>query len=136
MAYEFVEHTADIALRARGASERELFIELARGMSEYLFGGETEAGSSSCITEETVELHATDGVGLIVDWLSHILLLTSVHHGRVVVREITHISSTAVYAKLAVVQGEQLEDIKAVTYHGLKVVHTPDGVEACVTFDI
>ena len=136
MAYEFVEHTADIALRACSPSERDLFIELVRGMNEYLFGEEAGEEPGVILAEESVEVHALDEVALIVAWLSKILLFTELHHGRVVIKEISHISPTAVSAKLEVVRGEQIEDIKAVTYHGLEVLHTPGGVEACVTFDV
>ena len=113
MGYEFVEHTADIAIRGWGRSERELFAELARGMSDYLFGEAEAGGQSEIVAAETVEVSAPDEVALLVAWLSKILLLSSLHHGRVVVREITHISNTAVRAKLEVASAQQIEDVVA-----------------------
>lgn len=134
--YEFIEHTADIRIRAVGADERQLFVELAAGMNEFLFGESTPDDLGSLITSETVEITSPDVVSLVVDWLSKLLLLSSIHHGKAVPIEITHISATSLRASIAVYRAEQVDDIKAVTYHGLEVKDTPNGIEACVTFDI
>jgi SHS2 domain-containing protein len=137
VSYEFIEHTADIRLRAVATDQKALFLELVSGMNEFLFGeGDYSAQSGKMIVDEVIELHAPDEVALLVDWLSQILLLTAINHGRVIPLEITHISKTALCATVRVYAATQVEDIKAVTYHGLSIGETPQGLEACVTFDI
>jgi len=135
VSYEFIEHTADIRLRAEGDDLKTLLLELAAGMNEFLFG-ETSSSSTEILASETVEIVSPDVVSLVVDWLSRLLLLSSIHHGKAVPLEITHISERELRASIAVYKAEQIEDIKAVTYHGLEVTKTPHGIEACVTFDI
>lgn len=134
MTYQFVEHTADIRLWAEAADQKNLFLELAGGMNDFLFGEGSASGS--LMTEEVVDLSSPDEVALLVDWLSKILLLTGIHHGKVIPVEISHISKTDLHATVRVFVAQQIEDIKAVTYHGLAIEATPAGVEACVTFDI
>ena len=68
--WEEVEHTADVALRVRGATLAELFANAARGMLALALGGDpVPAGQDR--TE--ILLSAPDPETLLVDWLTELV---------------------------------------------------------------
>ena len=134
MPYEFLEHTADIRLLARGRNFEELFANSGLGMMEFLFGS-TSPGSAA-LSSCSIEISSSGIEPLLVDWLSALLLkslLQKCAFARFEFKELrdTHLTAM-VYAYPAVAQNE----IKAVTYHDLKISKTRGFWEAVVTFDI
>lgn len=132
--YEFLEHTADIRLRAHGCSLEELFINSAQGMMEYIFG--TEARCLDTDSEECISLSAAEPDVLLVDWLSAVLLKISLEKRifpRIVFDEF---SKQHLRARLYGAAAIAREEIKAVTYYDLSIKQTAKRWETVITFDI
>ena len=69
MAIEYLEHAADLGLRATGATLEETFCEAARG----LFGLMLDLGAVQPRAEYTVHLEAASNADLLVEWLADLL---------------------------------------------------------------
>ena len=132
--YEFLEHTADIRLCARGKDLKELFTSAALGMMEYLFG--SEATNCTPDTEASIELSAHDPESLLIDWLSKLVLKSSIEKQVYVKFVIEDLSETRLMAKVYGTSAVAKEEIKAVTHYDLRIKRSGTFIEATVTFDI
>jgi len=132
--FEEVEHTADWALRVRGADLRELLAHAARGMSSLLV---SDLETVPADVQRQVELDALDAETLLVEWLGELAYWAESE--LLVFREydLAEVSPTHLRATLrgGRVPGLQ-KHIKAVTYHNLKIVTTEDGLETVIVFDV
>jgi SHS2 domain-containing protein len=146
--FEFVGHTADIAVRLFGRSLASLFEAAAAGFTEAL----TDGSSVQRAEERQLELAAPDLEQLLVDWLEELLFLFETDEFLVREADVTITDSTTRGTKstnndcviLGTLHGETRDPsrhplkllIKAVTYHGLHITPVQDGYEATVIFDI
>ena len=135
--YETFEHTADLGLRIRAEDLNNLFAEAGRA----LFSVIVENPEDIRIVEEIPYTIKVDDVEeLLHDWLSELLFTFHVHR-RLLAKFEVNIQSTCL---TAIAQGEKIDlrrheinlEIKAVTWHGLKVEQTPDGWMAEVIVDV
>jgi SHS2 domain-containing protein len=134
---EYPDHTADECILVTGASQVEVFERTAWGMVTLLYDPETVRLAET----ERVTVEADDRDALLVRWLSEINRSHQVRHrvyGRFTVK---CMSDTALEGEIA---GEAIDkrrhavfgEIKAVTFHGLKIEER-DGVwVAQVLFDV
>ena len=135
--YEFIEHTADLGLKAYGASLEKLFAHAAEAFFEALVS--TESVKERIERSIQVEADALDN--LMVSWLNELLYL---HDTERLVFKSCQIKRIKDYQLKANAQGEILNParheiktgIKAVTYHQLYVKERGGGWEARVIFDI
>ena len=92
-------------------------------------------------TERRVRIQSGSGEDLLVDWLSEVLALSEVHgelYGTVTVQEMGE------YFVEAVLSGERLDpsrhdlrfEVKAATYHGLRLERCGEDLVARVIFDL
>lgn len=132
--FEFLEHTADIQIRARGSSLEQLFSAAAQGMTEYLFG--PEALKLAPDKNEKLEATGQDPEALLVEWLSKLLLMSSLNRRAYVQYEFAELSRNLACAYVASAEAKALEEIKAVTYHNLNIEKVNGLFEAIITFDI
>jgi SHS2 domain-containing protein len=132
--FEEIEHTADWALRVRGADLRELLSHAARGMSSLLV---PDLAVLPIDVVRQVELDALDAESLLVEWLGELAYWAESE--LLVFREydLAEVSPTHLRARLrgGRVPGLQ-KHIKAVTYHNLKIVATEGGLETTIVFDV
>jgi len=131
--YEEVEHTADAAIRAYGRDLPELFANAAYGMFDLL----ADMQKLHPTIEREVSLEASDLEALLVDWLGELLYLREVHGEVYKEFEITTLSPTKLRA---VAKGGKRfaprMNIKAVTYHDLKIEKTEEGYVTTIVFDV
>jgi protein archease len=142
--FEILPHTADVGLRARGASLADLFETAARAM----FSIEYDLSAVEAREERPVEAQADDVEGLLETWLSELLWLhdaTGFVPGTVSVREIGLVAEGEPVVRVAGAAGGRLlgdwfeqrgPQIKAVTLHGLEVRQAGDHWEATVYLDV
>ena len=134
---EFFEHTADLGLRARAADLNGLFAEAGRA----LFSAIVE-DLSTVVASQRVELRLTGGDKeyLLFDWLRTLLYHFDADHllfSRFTVRVGDEgLEGVAWGEPMDRSRHEMNHEVKAVTYHGLKVEQTPDGWLAEVIVDI
>lgn len=135
--YEFIDHTADIGIKAYGDTIAETFEEAANAMFDII----TDSSPIAVNGEYDILLSAESIEQLLVDWLSELLFLHDAY--RLVFRFFQvhiDIKKLTLHARIG---GEifdkkkhhQGNEIKAVTYHLLKVeINKPCYVQ--VLFDI
>ncbi len=132
--YEEIPHTADWALLVWGRTPAELFANAATGMYE-LMGGEAEEGAAP--QPRLIALEAQDVESLLVAWLNELLYLTG-EEGllfsdfKVNIENELRLEAEVTGLPLASLKKE----IKAATYHNLKVTRSGTGVETTIVFDV
>lgn len=132
---EELGHTSEIGLRAHAPTQSDLFRCLACAMIG-LTGAEAEPEEAPQFYE--VDLAAGDLESLVVDWLNEILYLHEVSSLVVDAVEVERITPQAIAATVLGRRARQAPDlqIKAVTYHQLRIGRDGEGWKAEVFFDI
>jgi SHS2 domain-containing protein len=135
--YEIIEHTADIGLRAGGEDLKQLFINAACGMFDIL------ADLKNVRTKDSlkIKLKAPDIEELFLSWLSELLYQ---HNSKGIIFKEFLIDELTEKSISARARGEKIKtnrhrlkaEIKAVTYHELKVRKIKDNWQAEVIFDV
>jgi SHS2 domain-containing protein len=135
--YELFDHTADLGLRVTAPDLNTLFAEAA----ECLFSAIVEDVASIQPKESfTLEILGDDREFLLFDWLKE--LLTRFDSDQLLFREFQ--VNVRPDGLSATIRGEPLDrdrhplshEVKAITYHELKVTPTPYGWLAEVIVDI
>ncbi len=135
--YETFEHTADLGLRVRADDLNDLFAGAGRGLTSVLVL-HPEAVTAGEI--ETFSLPGTDRADLLHDWLAEVLYAFETRQ-RVFSRFEVRLDSAGLEATA---WGEALDfrrhgvnhEVKAITYHGLKVERLGAGWLAEVIVDL
>ena len=137
MDYEILNHTADICVRVYGKSFDDLLRNAARTMMELV----TDREKVNPSQEIEVKAHGETEEELLIHWLEEILFIHQVK--KMVFRDFeAHlVSKTEIQGKAF---GESIDaekheiglDIKAVTYHYLKIEYVADKLKVDVVFDI
>ena len=137
--WEFIEHTADIAIKAYGNSIEETFATAAGAMFDIM----TDSSKIEPIDKIEFEIESVDIEGLLVGFLSHLIVLHETEN-----RVLTNFQVTfAGRSKLKVTAaGEKFDEgkhahghhIKGVSYHMMEILDgagkTPSSVQ--VLFDV
>lgn len=135
--FELIEHTADVGIRAFGATEEEAFEHAALGMFSLI----TDPASVRPLTEFPVEAGAEDHETLLVEWLNELLYLFESNGVLFSKFEVTELGPTGIRGKawgepIDLSRHELKSDIKAVTYHMLKVKQENGRWQTAAIFDI
>jgi SHS2 domain-containing protein len=133
--YQFIDHTADVAVRARAETLAALLGQFARAFRDIVY--EEGAGERD---SETFEIAAPTPEDAIVEFLGE-LIFRAFAEGRVVadVAAIEPLASDEIRFRCRLAFetiDEPATEIKAATYHGLEVKTIEGGVEATVVFDV
>ena len=135
--FEEVEHTADIAIRVRGRSLAEMFANAAYGMACQMAGHPASAGAEGEMIERTIDLTAYDAETLLVSWLGELLYLGEREGCVFIGFDMVKVTASRLQA---IVRGgpatTHQRHIKAVTFNDLDIVHTDDGYETTIVFDV
>ena len=127
--FELLEHTADVGIRARGATLEEAFEQATLGLAEVL-GALAPGGSGGPGEPVAVEVSAPDPGGLLVDWLNEVLWLREVRQAWLAGVQVDRVGDgTAVGSVRFSSEGPAPDGtfVKAVTYHRLRVEPDPSG---------
>lgn len=135
--YELFEHTADLGLRAAAPDLGTLFADMAK----CLFAAVVE--DPDAVRPETavaIEVSGTDREYLLFDWLKELLYRFETEHMLFARFEVNvrddGLSATAWGEPADPDRHVLSHEVKAITYHELKVQPTPDGWLAEVIVDI
>jgi len=135
--YEPIDHTADMGIRVYGSSKKALFKNAAEGMFSLI------ADKKNIAARKTIEfnLKAPDLKELFVSWLRELLYQYSGKgyvFRKITVTELTDtgIKASASGEKINLKKHVFRNDLKAVTYHALKVEKVKNGWKAEVIFDV
>lgn len=136
--WEFFEHTADIGVHVTGATLNELFVNAARAMYDAL--GKLE--KSTIRDQKALAIEAASPEDLLHDWLAELLYEVETEHflyDEFEIHELSpqRLSATVSGAEIDFARSQTNEEIKAVTYHQLRVEQLADGTwRATVIFDV
>jgi len=143
--FEILPHTADIKIKVYGKTLEELFCNAVIGMFQAIVpkipGCITKHGRVVCDNfpeRRTIHIETVDIEALLVDFLSEALYLSDVNDEAYLWVEISDLSHTKIDATLygKKVDGFEVVEIKAVTYHEMEVKNV-DGVwQTNIVFDI
>jgi SHS2 domain-containing protein len=135
--FEVFEHTADLGLRIRAADRTGLFVEAARALFSTLVAN---LDGVRCVEQRTFELLGDADDYLLFDWLNELLYTYDTE--RLLLAEFdVQLDGERLRA---VCRGERADrsrhdlehEIKAITYHGLRVEQDQTGWLAEVIVDI
>ncbi len=135
--FRLLEHTADMGIEAEGDSLAALFRQTALGLRQII----TACTDIQSRQEIPVEVQALDREELLVNWLTELLFLLETRQLLAVEFVIDSISDCRLRAR---VQGEVFDagrhflerEIKAVTYHQIRVEQVAGGWRAQVFVDL
>ena len=135
--YELFEHTADLGLRVRAPDLNALFAEAAVGLFSAVV---EDVGSVRPEQPVRVEVTGSDREYLLFDWLKELLMRSETDRVlfsrfAVDVRD-DGLTGTAWGEPFDPARHVLSHEVKAITYHALKVELTPDGWLAEVIVDI
>ena len=137
--FELLEHTADVGIRARGATLEEAFEQATLGLAEVqgaLAPGPEEGApdpeepARESRAAVAVEVSAAGPGGLVVDWLNEVLWLTETRRAGVAGVRVERVGDGTASGSVVLSSGGPAPDgtfVKAVTYHRLRVEPNPGG---------
>jgi SHS2 domain-containing protein len=136
--YEFFDHTADIGVRVFGGTLEELFTNAASALYDAL--GQLQ--KSEIRDQKLLAIEATTPEDLLHDWLAELLYEVETNHllyDEVQITELTpqRLAATLYGGEIDFERSHANQEIKAITYHGLRVEQQPDGKwQATVILDV
>ena len=135
--HETFDHTADLGLRIRAATLDELFAEAAEAMFAVIVEDLQTVAPAQRLD---VTLPADDVEYLLFDWLKSLLYHFDAEH-LLLSRFEVHVGADGLKATawgepLDRARHELCHEVKAITYHALRVEQTADGWLAEVIVDI
>jgi SHS2 domain-containing protein len=134
--YELIEHTADFGIRVKGKDPEELFKNAALAMFDCIAAKTNPAQRT---IQARINQEAEDLEELFINWLNELLSLSAIKEVIFTEFNINKISDTVIQAEA---DGEPAEafkintEIKAATYHQLKIDKSAEGLQAEVIFDV
>lgn len=135
--FELFEHTADLGLRVRAPDSESLFAEAGKALFAAILDNPDDVRPSR---EAAMRIAGTDKEYLLFDWLNELLYRFEADRlvfARFEVRFIEDgLDGRAWGEPLDPARHRLAREVKAITYHGLKVVSGPDGWLAEVIVDI
>ncbi len=135
--YEIIDHTADIGIKVYGKTLEELFSNAAYGMFDIIADLEGLKPSTSI----KIELEAADAEELLVAWLDE--LIYNFYTKQIIFSEFkieslsdTNIKAEAFGKHIGDKKSRLKTEIKAATYHGLKIEEKNKNYEVQIIFDV
>jgi SHS2 domain-containing protein len=131
--FEFLEHTADVYVRAHGKTMEEAYENAALSMFETM----TDTDKIAPVKEETVEVEAEDQYALLYSWLEALLVKFETENMLYSKFQIVSWKETTDIFKIkAKIWGEKFDPkkhpqkvgVKAITYHLMVIIREPDRV--------
>jgi len=137
MDYEILDHTADVCVRVYGKSIGEVLKNAACAMMDMV----TDREKVNPVEEIEIEAQGETEEELLVHWLQEILYF---HQAKkmvfrdfeVILLNETRVKGKAFGENIDLEKHELSSDIKAVTYHNLKIEPLDDRLKVDVVFDI
>ena len=135
--YETFDHTADLGLRVRAVDLNSLFAEAATALSSVLVANLDDVRP---VQRVEIELDEDQNEFLLFDWLNELLFLYDTQQLLLSEFQVTiqdgHLSASAAGEPLDRERHGLDHEVKAITYHGLKVQQEESGWLAEVIVDI
>ncbi len=133
------DHTADLGLRINAADLNDLFRTAAEALFDLIV---TNRDQVRLLEVAEFDLTADSTEALLVDWLNELIFRFETRH--VVLGRFDVSVDADAQSLTARVEGEPLDpqrhgldhEVKAVTHHGVQLIHDQDGWQAELILDI
>jgi SHS2 domain-containing protein len=134
---EELDHTADVAIRIRGATMRDLLYNAAHGMMEIMVG---VLPTDLPFDKRRITLHAREADELLHAWLSELIFIVAAERLVPIAFGIDTVDDRDLDAQVYLTEltddiARNATEIKAVTWHGLKLDRDGGELVAEVVFD-
>jgi len=131
--YEILDHKADLKIKGFGKTKKELLENILFGMNEWL-----KPETTKTQTKRKIEISSPDFSFLLVDFLNELLYLSQTKKEVYFKVNFQTLTNTSIKGEVLGKKVKRFgEEIKAATYHDLKVFKNKKGMwEAVVLFDI
>ncbi|MBI2165399.1 MAG: archease [Chloroflexi bacterium] len=125
--FEFIEHTADVGIIARGRDLKEAFANAALGMFSFIADLDTVQERESLIVEVT----AADRESLLVEWLNELNFIFETRmfiFKRFEIEEIedSHLRARGIGEPVDRQRHRIKSSVKGATYHMLRIGHNSE----------
>ncbi len=135
--FEFTDHTADIGVTAYGADLKQLFANTARGLFSLI----TVLDAIAVKEKHKIQVNAPDREALLVNWLNELIYLCEVkgllfNRFDIILLTDTRLKAVGYGEKINLTKHELKTQVKAATYHMLKIGQNKEGWKAQVIFDV
>ncbi|MDD5043978.1 MAG: archease [Candidatus Omnitrophica bacterium] len=135
--YELIEHTADLGIRVKGRDLKGLFQNVASSLFEIIARREEK---KPCKKKEIkIKQSAQTREELLVNWLNELISLSATKNLIFCDFKIGRMDDSSLEAVVLgePAQGYRLKtEVKAATYHELKLMQSKSGWQAEVIFDV
>ena len=135
--YQVIEHTADIGIRVKAKNLRQLFANA--GLSVFDIIAEKKPFPKASQEKINIQQRGNNIEELLINWLNELLFLSATREVIFTGFSIKKIDAGLVEAVGTAVAGKNYRintEIKAATYHKLKVTKTKFGWQAEVILDV
>ncbi len=136
--YEFLEHTADIAVKVKGDDLETLFKNAALAMFDIIAECVSNKGSSKK-EKFLVKQEAADLEELFISWLNELLSLSAIKRKifcEVFFKNLNEHGLKAMVGGKDMINYKIKTEIKAATYHELEIKKVGPSWQAKVVFDV
>jgi SHS2 domain-containing protein len=135
--FEFIDHTADIGVKAYGADMKQVFANAGRGLFSLI----TELDNVAVKESRNIRVTAPDREALLINWLNELIYLFEVkeilfNRFDIITISDTQLNATGYGEIINLAKHELKTQVKAATYHMLKIEQNKDGWKAQVIFDV
>lgn len=143
MAFTYIDHTADVAVRLTAPDFEGLLEEASRALRDILLESESPAGAPSLRTV-ALRLQAEDREGLLVDFLNELIFRFDTQRLLPAGLGACRLEGKAPIELDTLVKMEPFDpqrhalqtEVKAATFHGLEIREMEGGLEVDVVFDL
>ncbi len=128
MAWRIEDHTADVVLVVEAPTLKELFEESVLALAGYIAG--KEISCEDCQAKRIVQVSSPEIDLLIADFLNEVLsasIVDKVLYCQAKIQDLETEDENHVVAEICGITAEWEHDVKAVTYHDLKLEKTKSG---------
>ncbi len=139
--FEFIDHTADAGIKAWGATLTELFENAAIGMFAVIAGEGYKAQGLKIEKKIEISKNTDNLEEILVSWLSELLYIFNrekIYFNNFKISSLNNsgIKAEANGVNIDLYQSNLYTEIKAVTFHNLKIEETADGFNCTIIFDV
>jgi len=139
--FELVDHTADVGIKAHGSTLTELFENAARGMFAVIAGEKYKAQGSKIEKKIEINENKDNLEEILVSWLSELLYIFNrekiyLDNFRILSLNNNGIKAETSGVNIDLYQSDLYTEIKAVTFHNLKIEEDIEGFSCTIIFDV
>jgi len=139
--FEIIDHTADVGIKAHGSTLTELFENAARGMFAVIAGEKYKAQGSKIEKKIEINENKDNLEEILVSWLSELLYIFNrekiyLDNFRILSLNNNGIKAETSGVNIDLYQSDLYTEIKAVTFHNLKIEEDVEGFSCTIIFDV